>query len=248
MSMDRGYLPFILNTGLIICIFSVVIFMPLFPSEAQSQYSETSLERNKLQFQQVKLAAEMEAIRAELINLMAETVKMITEQLEELILNFNKYFKLVPETEESETATSTATTTEEILEQTAYSSGQSSLPQTPLSCPLPVTGRLVYTVSSANDPAISLVTLDPGNVEYNTVQAIMVNVADGNGLPITLVVGKVTTDDASYPVELALKSGTETNGIWQGSWTLKDSICRQFTLEITAHSGSGSSNVVISIR
>ena len=251
--MNRKDLLFSLRICFVLLVFVAAFALPVLFIKAQANFQEAIQTANKLELEKAKLKAEIDKVKGDMFDLMGEMISMISEALSELTLNFNIYFKLIPETEESETATTTATTTEDVIaeeamEQSAYYGGQTALPQATVSCPLPVTGQLVYTVSSISEPMVTQVALDPGNVEYDTVQTVMVDVADSNGLPITGVTGIATTDTATYPFELAQKSGTETSGTWQGSWTLKDSICLQLRIQIAASSGSGTSNFVISIR
>src|SRR4030042_2346909 len=100
---------FISSLTTILIIFSIiaVLALPVFPVKAQAQYTKTMQSINVIQL-------EIEKVKAGIINILGEMANIIAEEIEELTLEFDKSFNLTSETEEElETATSTATTTEQ---------------------------------------------------------------------------------------------------------------------------------------
>lgn len=254
--MNRRNLLFPINIGLIICL---LVALPVFSTRAQSQYISSAQAANALKMQEIMLLFKIEEVKSEIINLMGEMIDLMTEESKELTLNFDKFFNLVPETEEeSETATSTdtiaddaATTTAEVEETYSYSYGQSYMPepQAPsIVCDPVAYGRQTYKVSTKSIPIISEFIVDPLDVAFNSSQDVIVNISDTNDNPITSVTGLASTDTGTTPFALSLSSGTETNGTWQGSWVLKDSVCSNFMVTITATSNSGTTKVDVTFR
>lgn len=251
--MNKQSLVNCLTASLLIFVSIMAFALPVTAQAQYSQYSQATQLTNSLQLRTDK-------IKAEIINIMGEMLNMIALGVEELTLNFNKHFNLLPE--ESETATSTATTTEattteEIAEEeTAVEYNESEYiyvptptpePEQPIIClPLSPSGEQTYTVSTKNVPTISQIKVDPFDIVFNSMQTITATVSDTN--PITSVTGLASTDTRTSPFNLDLNSGTSTSGTWQGKWTLKDSVCSNFMLTITAASNSGTSKVDLTFR
>ena len=248
--MNKQNLIFFLNIGLIICVFVSVFALPVFSVKAVSQYQKTTQSANIIQL-------EINKIKGEIIDTIGEMLDIIAEELEELILNFNQFFKLALETEEElENATSTATTTvptatttEEVDQSSAYVPDSTSEPQAPsVVCDPVAYGRQTYNVSTKKIPKISQIVVDPLDLSFNSAMEVTANINDTNNNPITSVTGLASTDTRTTPFTLSLSSGTTTSGTWQGSWTLKDSICRNFMVTITATSNSGTSKIDVTFR
>lgn len=245
----KRYLVF-LSVNLIICFLLASFIFPIFPAKAYSQYS------SELYIQQNKLRLEMEVIKAEMIDLIGEMLNMIVKDLEELTINFNDYFKLNEQVQETATSTATttedtiATSTEQIEESTSYQ--QSYQPSSSASscydCPMYASGAQTYKVSTSNIPTITQVIVDPFDMTCFATQTVTVKITDSNENPITSVEGMVSTDAVIIPFTFAFQDGEADNGTWQGSWVLTDSICYNFMLTITAKSASGSSKVDLTFR
>ncbi len=109
-------------------------------------------------------------------------------------------------------------------------------------------GAQTYSVTTKSVPKIYKIIVDPLDVEYLSSQAVKAYIRDTNGNPITSVSGTAITDEKSTNFNLNLISGTETDGVWQGSWTLTDSICQNYQLKIQAQSESGTSEVTLTFK
>lgn len=109
-------------------------------------------------------------------------------------------------------------------------------------------GAQTYSVSTKTIPEIYQIIVDPLDVEYLANQTVTASINDANGNPITEVLGSAITDNKTVDFTLSLISGTETDGVWQGSWKLEDSICENYQISITATSQSGTSMVTLSFR
>lgn len=244
--MNKQNLVNCLTAGLLIFVSIIAFALPVTAQAQYSQYSQATQLTNSLQLR-------IDKIKAEIINIMGEMVNMIALEVEELTLNFNKHFNLLPEESEiatstattTEQATTTATTTEEIQETPSQSYVSGSQPPS-ISCPLTPSGVQTYTVTTKNVPTISQIKLDPFDIVFNSMQTITATISDTN--PITSVAGLASTDTRTTPFNLTLNSGTSTSGTWQGTWILKDSVCTNFMLTITASSNSGTSKVDLTVR
>jgi len=128
-----------------------------------------------------------------------------------------------------------------------------SPPPSPSALPPPCqdqypSGAHTYSVSTKSIPKIYQIVIDPLDVEYLSPQTVRASITDANGNPITSVVGTAITDNKSVNFTLNLISGSETNGVWQGSWILQDSICENYQVAVQAQSESGISKVTLSFR
>jgi len=232
-----------------VCIFVDLFVLPVLYVKAQSQYPVELQPIMALEVKKAMVLWEIEKVKAEMINLMGEMLFLISKSFDELTVNFNEYFELVPKKEEiaTSTATSTATTTEEI-EDAQVNTQDYSPSQPPPYCPFTLSGSQTWTVSTNNIPTILEIKVDPFDVQYNSSQTVTVNIKDGNGNAITAVSGQASTDTKTSSFNLSLLRGEQTNGIWQGTWVLKDSVCVRYLVKITAKSDSGTSNVSLSFK
>jgi LysM repeat protein len=108
-------------------------------------------------------------------------------------------------------------------------------------------GAQTYTGTTKTLPKIYQIVVDPLDVEYLASQTVKTSVK-ANGNPITSVSGSAITDSKTVNFTLNLISGSETDGVWQGSWVLQDSICQNYQIAITATSDSGTSKVVLTFK
>jgi len=89
--------------------------------------------------------------------------------------------------------------------------------------------------------------LDPYDPLKGGTQTVTVNVK--HGLPVTKVIGILKTDHkTSQPYEFKLVSGTNTDGQWEGTWTVDDSYLYTYLLTLKAESSDKSSSVDITLR
>jgi len=124
-----------------------------------------------------------------------------------------------------------------------------SSPSQPPSCQDQyASGAQTYSVTTKSVPKIYKIIVDPLDVEYLSSQTVKAYIKDTSGNPITSVSGTAITDEKSTNFNLNLISGTETDGVWQGSWTLIDSICQNYQVKIQAISQSGTSEVILTFK
>jgi LysM repeat protein len=109
-------------------------------------------------------------------------------------------------------------------------------------------GAQTYSVTTKTIPKIYQIVVDPLNVDYLASQTVSVSISDTNGNPITQVSGQAITDTKTINFALTLISGSQTDGVWQGSWVLQDSICQNYQIAITATSQSGTSKVTLTFK
>jgi LysM repeat protein len=108
-------------------------------------------------------------------------------------------------------------------------------------------GAQTYSVTTKTIPKIYQIVVDPLDVEYLASQTVKTSVK-ANGSPITSVSGQAITDTKTVNFTLNLISGSQTDGVWQGTWVLQDSICQNYQISITAISNSGTSKVVLTFK
>jgi LysM repeat protein len=153
----------------------------------------------------------------------------------------------------TEATTTEATTTVEVPPPPPPSPpSPPSLPPPPSTPPPPScqdqypSGAQTYTGTTKTPPKIYQIVVDPLNVNYLASQTVSVSISDTN--PITQVSGQAITDTKTVNFTLNLISGSQTDGVWQGTWVLQDSICQNYQISITATSNSGTSNVVLTFK
>jgi hypothetical protein len=122
-------------------------------------------------------------------------------------------------------------------------------PTPPPSCQyLYPSGSQTYSVTTKTIPKIYQIIVNPLNVGYLASQTVSASINDANGNPITSVTGFAITDNKTTPFNLTLVSGSEINGVWEGSWNLTDSICQRYQVKIQAQSESGTSHVTLTFK
>lgn len=118
---------------------------------------------------------------------------------------------------------------------------------TPTPTPRPIRaipgGKQVYTVSNGSDvagPKIQEVTIDPQTPKSSETQTVTITVK--NDSPVTEATAIIQTDHNQYKNSLKLISGTATNGIWQGSWSITDTYNYTYAILFDLKSSTGEYN------
>lgn len=110
-------------------------------------------------------------------------------------------------------------------------------------------GKETYSISQASNntgPKITKAEIDPLDPKIGQKQTITIH--SNFSQPLTGVTISVKTDHKVFPLTLSKVSGTDTDGQWQTSWTVEDSVLYTYIMTITAVSGGASSNVDLAIR
>ena len=106
-------------------------------------------------------------------------------------------------------------------------------------------GRITYTISSSMPgPKIMSLVIDDHDPKAGSVQKLEVKVAYAK--PIDSVTILVTSDHKERTVNLTKKAGAPD--IWEGSWTLDDSILYKDIYTMTAKSGTESATITTAPR
>jgi len=123
-------------------------------------------------------------------------------------------------------------------------------PPSPLLSPKPIPhGKIGFSVSQADKtkPQFSQGEIDPYDPPKGGRQSVTISVRDEQ--PVSQVSAVLKTDNAvSQPVSFKLISGSDTDGTWQGSWTLTDTYLYTYNLVLTAVSSRGQASVEITLR
>lgn len=141
-------------------------------------------------------------------------------------------------------------TSDEAANTSGLSNVVSQATNVPEECAVPiVSGRRTYfTHGTGSQPQIMRIDIDNLATQFGGTQTISVQIRDTADNPITLVKGLVQLDNSRANFSFSLFSGSETNGTWSGSWSVIDTFCHNYTLSITATSGSGTSKVDLTFR
>jgi len=110
-------------------------------------------------------------------------------------------------------------------------------------------GKTGFSVSQADKikPQFGRGSIDPYDPPQDSKQTVTISIKDEQ--PITQVAAIFKTDNTvSQPFSLQLISGTETDGQWQGSWTINDTYFYTYNLILEATSSRGQSTVEITLR
>jgi prepilin-type N-terminal cleavage/methylation domain-containing protein len=119
----------------------------------------------------------------------------------------------------------------------------------PIVCEPPLaSGEQIFAVTTPDNPKITEIVINPLDVNQFATQIVKVSIQETAGKPIIQATGEAKTNSMSFPFELSLISGTDTDGIWQGSWYNEDEYCENYMLIITASSQSGTSKVELTFK
>lgn len=122
-----------------------------------------------------------------------------------------------------------------------------TLTPTPIPRPIP-TGKKTFSVSSGKKtgPLLGNGVIDPYDPKLESPQTISISVASNK--PVTTAKLTMETDTKSQEVLMKLASGTTTDGIWEGTWTVDDTYLYTYNATITATDGQETNSVKITLR
>jgi hypothetical protein len=125
------------------------------------------------------------------------------------------------------------------------------VPITPTPTPTPIPllpGPGIYNVSQAKHEGatISKVTFDPLDVKKGQNLEITVEIKAESA--ITAVTGTLKTDNGQKELTFSRTSGSDTDGQWQISFKLEDSVLYNYILTVKAVAGGIPSEVIVAPR
>lgn len=115
--------------------------------------------------------------------------------------------------------------------------------------PFAVHGKQVYSVSrgsGSKGPDVAKVTVDPIDPKVGGTQMMSIKVTHTK--PVKSVNVTLASDAKKKTTVLTLTSGTNTDGIWEGSWTIDDSIDYIYNATIEAKDGKDTAKIDIMFR
>lgn len=104
-------------------------------------------------------------------------------------------------------------------------------------------GKDTYTISQPPNtpgPRIATLTLDPLDPKVNDKQTITAHIEYNT--PVASVFVEYTSDNKKRTLPLTLASGTNTNGDWQTTWTVDDTVLYTYGVIVTATGSDGAAN------
>jgi hypothetical protein len=109
-------------------------------------------------------------------------------------------------------------------------------------------GKEIYTISSSSHvgPSIWQATIDPHDPKVGERQTMTVSVR--SKLPIESVIVNLKSDNTTTIYPLTLLSGSPTDGVWQGSWDIADTVLYAYVATVHASDGKNTSSVDITMR
>ena len=124
-----------------------------------------------------------------------------------------------------------------------------SIPFKPAPKPL-AGGRQHYTISGSkiNAPKVAEVVIDPIDPAPGTNQKVSAKVLSLSGEPVTEVTATMITDNKKTAYPLKLTSGTNLDGVWEGSWNLSDTYLYLYQAAIKAKNAKDEWEVILTFR
>ena len=130
---------------------------------------------------------------------------------------------------------------------------QASLPDSspkPSPSPVPILqGIETYSITQGkknNGPKITQAIINPHDPKINDNQTVKVKLAYNQ--PINQVKLILKSDNDQQEADMTLIQGTATDGTWETSWEITDTVLYNYSQTITAQSGDQTSSVTITIR
>lgn len=103
-------------------------------------------------------------------------------------------------------------------------------------------GTYQVGMGAHDGPTITQVIFDPLDVKKG--ETLNLSVKTNFTSTISSVTAVLTTDNGSQNISFSLSSGTNTDGVWNGSVTLNDSVDYKYVLTITSKSANGKQSTV----
>lgn len=104
--------------------------------------------------------------------------------------------------------------------------------------PLP-TGPQQYSVSSRSNPEVKTFDISSLDTKVGDLQKMSITI-QGSPSPVSSVTVKLITDNKSTDYPLTLSSGSNTNGVWSGTWTANDTHDTIYQATVTVKYQTGS--------
>jgi len=125
----------------------------------------------------------------------------------------------------------------------------SLVPTEPPKTPKPIpSGKKEFIVGSSKKtgPQMSSGYFDPFDPKQGQKQIASINIKSDQ--PVTKVVLTIKTDNKTRDVAMERKEGTDTNGRWEGTWTVDDTYLFTYFLTLKATSSVGTNSFDLALR
>lgn len=129
-----------------------------------------------------------------------------------------------------------------------FSTNSKKIP-TPTHSPRPIpSGKKTFSVSSGKKtgPLFGEGAIDPYDPKIKATQTISVAITGTK--PVTTATLTMQTDTKTKKVPMKIISGTNTNGVWEGSWTVDDSYLFTYVATITASDNTETNKIDLTLR
>lgn len=112
------------------------------------------------------------------------------------------------------------------------------------------TGKQIYQISGSKTgaPKIAEFIIDPIDPKPGANQKVSVKVLSLDNQPVTEVAATMITDNKKATYPLKLTSGTNLDGVWEGSWSLSDSYLYLYQAAIKAKNAKDEWEVTLTFR
>ena len=134
---------------------------------------------------------------------------------------------------------------------TEEANGEKNISEPYRGTPKPLaTGKQIYSISGSkiNAPKVAEVVIDPIDPSPGANQKVSAKVLSLSGEPITEVSVTMITDNKKTFYPLKLSSGTNLDGVWEGSWSLSDTYLYLYQAAVKAKNAKDEWEVTLTFR
>jgi len=107
-------------------------------------------------------------------------------------------------------------------------------------------GKETYNIFSAEKPTFTEAVIDPLDPGFGKRQTVAVKIRDESQITSVSAVLKTDRETATYPMERI--KGTAQDGIWRGSWVVRDTYNFRYILTLEAESKTSRSHIDLTFR
>jgi len=133
-------------------------------------------------------------------------------------------------------------------QQASFPDNSSSAPKPSPSPSFLLQGKQSYSISQGDKtvPQITKAIINPLDPKLNETQTVQVKISHTS--PVESVKLKLNSDNHQVETDMTLIEGTATNGTWEISWQITDTVLYNYLFTITAKSNDKTGSAGIAMR
>lgn len=120
---------------------------------------------------------------------------------------------------------------------------------TPTPIPFTHKGKMEFTINTSGTfagPKFTECAIDP--LDPHSTRDQFFTIVIGSERPITEAIATWITDHGEHSVPLSLTSGTPTQGVWSGKWSVDDTAWYRYQIMIRASDGTRMRETAVTLR